>query len=69
VPGSAERITLKAGAIEPGKRRFVKHRMVLQRGHLISRHEIRPSAAIYFSVDLGIDVWVARFVYAYYRPD
>jgi hypothetical protein len=38
-------------------------------GHLISKHEIRPSAAIYFSLDLGIDVWVARFVYAYYRPD
>jgi hypothetical protein len=31
--------------------------------------EAHPGVVIYSSVDLGIDVWVARFVYAYYRPD
>ena len=42
---------------------------VLHRGHLISKNEIRLSAAIRSSLGLGIDVWVARFVYVYYRPD
>ena len=29
----------------------------------------RPLAVICSSLSLGIDVWVARFVYAYCRPD